>query len=751
MAITTTTNAVDRHEKARTLDARRPDVVQRSSAVRSRSAAALVAAIMAHGAAVHAQSPAGDTSRPAATSATNAPTHLPTVTVTGRQNSYKSDQVSLPKLTEPLHETPQSITVVPRQLMDDQGTATLRDALRNVAGISLAAGEGSTQGDNLTLRGFTARNDIYLDGMRDFGSYYRDPFNLQEVEVLEGPAGVLFGRGSTGGVISQESKAPMLTPFVAGSTSFGTDLTRRGTLDINTPLPEWSTNDAFRLNLMANDSGVADRDVTENRRFGIAPSLALGLGTASRAEFSFFHQQEDDIPDYGIPWLQNGAAPVARDNFYGFRDDYLRTYVNVGTVKAEHDFSDAFTLRDQVRYANYARDFRITEPDITNSLPIPPLPGVMVERNEIGGHSHETMLWDQLDAKAQFDTGPISHTLIAGAEGGRETSDPTRYNYTGVPGTSLLTPDEEQDYSGEQTPRTQVVTTAYTAGVYAIDTLKLGEHWDLSGGVRWDYFNASYAESVAPALSFDQVVEKPTWRGALVWKPQPNGSVYFDYGTSFDPSAEQLSLTTATANTAPEENETFEFGTKWNLLRERLTVSGAIFRTDKTNAREPSPTDPTVDVVAGKERVDGLELQAIGQVLPGWQVFASYAYLKSELLSSQYYTENLGLPLGNVPKNTFNIWSSWQLPWHLETGLGLNLESSRTASITAPYAANGLLKEVPGYWTMEAMLKYTFSRHANLQLNAYNLANRYYDDQLHPAHIVPGARRSLLLTFHFKF
>jgi catecholate siderophore receptor len=180
-------------------------------------------------------------------------------------------------------------------------------------------------------------------------------------------------------------------------------------------------------------------------------------------------------------------------------------------------------------------------------------------------------------------------------------------------------------------------------------------------------------------------------------------------------------------------------------------VNGAIFRTDKTNAREPSPTDPTVDVVAGKEQVDGLELQAKGQVLPGWQVFASYAYLKSQLLSSEYYTKYIGLPLGNVPKNTFNIWSEWQLPWRFETGLGFNLESSRSASITAPDAANGLLKEVPGYWTMQAMLKYTISRHANLQLNAYNLANRYYDDQLHPAHIVPGAGRSLLLTFHFKF
>ncbi len=732
-------------------------VPQRSSFSCSRSTLALVAAIMAHGAAVHGQSQgaAGSgvntNSAPSAMTSTNSAKQLPSVTVTGHHDEYKSDSTGLPKLTQPLLDTPQSISVVPRQLMDDQETRTLRDALRNVAGISLAAGEGSTQGDNLTLRGFTARNDIYLDGMRDYGSYYRDPFDLQQVEVLQGPSGLLFGRGSTGGVISQEMKTPTLSPFIAGSASFGTDLTRRGTVDINEPLPEWSKNDAFRLNLMGNDSGVADRDVVENRRFGIAPSLGLGIGTATHVEFSYFHQQENDIPDYGLPWMQNVAAPVARDNFYGFRDDYLRTDVNMVTIKATHNFGDSFSLRDQVRYANYTRNFRITEPQITNPLPLPPPSEISIVRNELGGKSTESLLWDQLDAKGQFDTGFVNHTVIAGVEGGRETSNPTRYAYTGVPGTSLPTPNEEQDFSGSFTPKTQVQTTADSAGLYAIDTLKLGEHWEVSGGVRWDYFDANYRQSVAPVAAFDQVVEMPAWRGALVWKPRPNGSVYFDWGTSFNPSAEQLSLTTATANTPPEKNQTFEFGSKWEFMHDRLSLRGSIFRTDKTNAREPSADDPTVNVVAGVERVDGLELEAAGQVMEGWKVFANYAYMDSELLSSQFYTKYIGLPLGNVPKNSFNFWSTWRLPWRFESGFCVNVVSSRTASITSPYAGNGLLKEVPGYWTMEAMLKYTLSRQFYLQLNAYNLANASYYDQLHPAHIVPGAGRSVLLTANFKF
>ena len=194
-------------------------------------------------------------------------------------------------------------------MLQEEGTTTLRDALRNVAGISLAAGEGGAQGDNLTIRGFTARNDIFLDGMRDFGSYYRDSFNYQDVDVLQGPTSVTFGRGSTGGVVNQESKVPVDRPFINGSLMFGSDATRRITADINQPIGKET---AFRLNLMGVDQGVAGRDIAQNRRFGVAPTLAFGLGTSTRLTLSYLHEQADDNPDYGIPWLFNGPAPVGR-------------------------------------------------------------------------------------------------------------------------------------------------------------------------------------------------------------------------------------------------------------------------------------------------------------------------------------------------------------------------------------------------------------------------------------------------------
>jgi catecholate siderophore receptor len=358
---------------------------------------------------------------------------LPTISVEGAgANSYKADQPSLPKLTEPLLNTPQSIDVVPRQVLDDQGVTTMRDALRNVPGISLAAGEAGAQGDSLTIRGFTARNDIYLDGMRDFGSYYRDPFYLEGIQVLKGPSSILFGKGSTGGVVEQDSKVPSLTPFVAGTAVFGTDLTRRLTADVNQPLNDTA---ALRLNLMAQDGNVVDRDVARNTRFGLAPSLALGLGTPTRLTLTYLHQTEYDIPDYGLPWLFEAVpgtvnaiarpAPLSltQSNYYGFEQgNYLRTNADVATAKIEHDLDRNWTVSDQFRFAHYVRQFDITEPQLYTAAsattpgstgvpllitPGTPLSSLLVSRNQLYGHSLETYLVNDLDTTVKFNTGVL--------------------------------------------------------------------------------------------------------------------------------------------------------------------------------------------------------------------------------------------------------------------------------------------------------------------------------------------------------
>ncbi len=664
-------------------------------------------------------------------------------------------QVTSTKYTEPLLDTPQTVTVISRKVIEEQGATTLRDTLRNVAGISLAAGEGGAQGDNLTIRGFTARNDIFIDAMRDFGSYYRDPFNIEEVEVLEGPSAVTFGRGTTGGVVNQESKSPQLTQFIRGSATFGSDKTRRITTDINKPITAFGTGAAFRLNLMGNDSNVAGRDIAENRRFGIAPSLAIGLGQTTRLMLSYFHQTGDDIPDYGIPWLFNGPAPVRRNNYYGFRDgNFLKTNADIGTVKFDHDFNATFSLHNQSRYARYSRDVQITEAKVAGKVtPATPLTAINVDRGQIAARSTETFLQNQSDLTARFKMGAVNHTLVSGIEIGRETSAPSRFAFTGVPTTSLLSPDTTQPFAGTSTISSRVRAAANSIAVYVLDTLKIGRKLELSGGVRWERFDASYNQSAAPVSAFQRVDAMTSWRGAIVYKPKANGSVYFSSGTSFNPSAEALALSAGTANIGPEKNRTLEIGSKWDFYRNRLSLRTSLFKTEKLNAREIDPTNALLVVLSGTQQVKGFEAQVTGQVSERLQVLASYALLDSRLVSSRLFPAAVGSRLANVPRNTFNLWTNYRVPGtRLTLGGGSQFVDSRTASSTVPLdPTTHLVRQVPSYWVFNAVAKYPLGEKLDLQVNAYNLADRYYYDQIHPAHIVPGPGRSVLAGLNFKF
>jgi catecholate siderophore receptor len=701
------------------------------------------------GGAVWHQADAQSNSEPPAESG---PVELAPIPIEGGAGSgYRTPVPQLPKLSQPLLDTPQSINVVPREVMDDQGITATRDAHRTVPGISLAAGEAGAQGDNLTLRGFTARNDFYLDGMRDFGSYYRDPFDLQEIEVLKGPSSVLFGRGSTGGVIQQVSKQPQLAPLTAGSVAFGTDGTKRLTIDLDRPL-EGITGGAIRLNLMGDLNGIAGRDVSQYGRLGIAPSVSFGLGTPTRITLSYLHQQEYNVPDYGLPWLFAAPAPVNRNNFYGFANsDYLRTQVDMGTIKVEHDFGDNVSIRNQFRYASYDRSIRVTEPQViyTGVTPSTPLSAISVNRNMIAVTSQETFLDNQTDLTIRFNTGFVRHTLVSGVELGRETSSPIRTTFTGIPTTSLLVPNSDDVFAAKGSVSTNANTVSNTFGAYFVDTMTFGEHFEFSGGVRFDMFQTTFDQIVAPVVHLSRTDAMPGYRAALTYKPTANGRIYFAYGTSFNPSAEGLSLAANTSDLAPEKNETYELGTKWDILNEKLSVTSSIFQIEKMNARVPDPNNSAFNVLGGDQRVRGFELGVAGSLTDNWQIFAGYAYLCSKVIKSSV-AASLGVPLANTPQNTFSLWTTWLLPWYsVQVGGGLQYVDRRLAS-TTPNTTTKLLEYAPGYVTAQLMAKAPIRPGLDVQLNAYNLTNTAYFDLLHPAHVVPGAGRSVLLSLNFR-
>jgi catecholate siderophore receptor len=727
-------------------------------------------------------------------------------------NGTLTDSLAMQKFPEPLIDTPQSVAVVPNFVIEDQGISTLRDSLRDVPGISLAAGEAGAQGDNLTIRGFTARNDIFLDGIRDFGSYYRDSFNYEQVEALEGPAGIQFGRGSTGGVVNQESKIPRADAMADVNALIGSDLTRRLTADLNTPLEPHLGGTAFRANVMAEEAGVAGRHVAEVARFGIAPSVSIGLKTKTPATLSYEHLSENDTPDYGLPWLFNHPAPADRHSYYGFSGaNYLKTNDDILTLRVEHDLSPQVNLHTIARAANYPRQAQITEPQIcsnasasvpvggvvsalptlayNSSLPCPYTPDTpadqitQVNRNQIQVKSVEGILWDQLELSARFKTHGVQHDLVAGAEGGQEISNPIRYSYTinkinTVPETTLLNPNEAQPFSGTGYITSVVHTKSQSAGIYFIDTAKLGRLFELSGGVRWDRFLTAYSlyqpsppaggtiTAAVPTIS--RLDEQSSYRAALVYKPSTRGSLYFDYGTSWNPDAESLSLSVGlvNGNVAPEENTTYEAGVKWSFLDEHLLAEGALFRTEKDNAHETSPTNSNNIVAAGNQLVRGVQLSMVGRLPENMDLVVGYAYLDSEVISSQFFPTAVGYPLANVPRQTFNLFVTHRLPLRFSGGLGTNYIAARTASSTVPYMPTGFapnpngpgfvvtslaMKQVPGYWAFNAMLKRPISEKLEFQANVNNLLNRYYIDLPHPSHLIPGAGASVLVGINFRF
>ena len=674
---------------------------------------------------------------------------------------YKADEPALVKLTQPVIDTPQMLSITPREVIEDRGATSLTDVFRNSSGISLGAGESSWQGTNLSIRGFNARNDMYLDGMRDFGSYTRDPFDLEEVELLQGPSSILFGRGSTGGAVNQVTKVPTLKGFLSVEAVGGTDDMGRGTIDLDAPLTQLGPTAAFRLDAMVHTQGFTDRDKVQYQRFGVAPSVAWGLGTNTRVFASYFHQSEDDIPDYGLPYLRGKPAPVPQNNFYGFGSDFLHTQADVGTVRVEHDYSSDLTIRDQIRYASYGRQWRDMEPQVitTGVTAATPISAISVNRALQGGNSTETFLQNQMDLLAKFKTGTFEHTLAVGWEIGPEASKPTYNNGLNIPATSLLSPNENQAFSGTEFARVRVATHAFTVGAYAIDTIKLDAHWEIAGGVRWDDFDSHYVAqyfSPTPATlgqpttrqDVHEVDEKPSWRGSLIYKPVPNGTIYFDYSTSFNPSAEALSqitavrsLNTGNIGLAPEENETYEVGTKWALFANRLQLQGAVFREEKDNAREPDPANTALNLLAGNQRVDGAEIEIAGQITPDWKITGGYTNLNGKTIKTVTGGPPLGSPLFNAPDNSLTLWTSYKLPHRIEVGGGANYLSRRYASLTTtPFTY------VPGYTTLDLMAKWQASDHIRLQVNVNNLTDKYYYDQIHGFHVIPGEGRTALFT-----
>jgi catecholate siderophore receptor len=661
--------------------------------------------------------------------------------------------LSSSKYTEPLRDIPQTITVIPATVIQQQGATTLRDVLKNVTGISIQAGEGGVpSGDNLSIRGFNARTDMFVDGIRDTGAYSRDPFNVEQVEVSKGPASSYTGRGSTGGSINLASKTPQPTRRRTVSISGGSPSYQRGVFDFNEPL-SFLKDGAFRITGMFTNANTPGRNAVETRRWGVAPSLAFGLNSATSLALGYSRMETDNVPDYGIPWVPetnvplaefaNMAPPVRFNNFYGLRArDFENTHTQMGTVEARRHFSSSIVLRSVLRYGETKRDSVIAAPRFANTT------STTLNRQLQSRDQKDKIATSQTNLTVIAETGPLQHAFIGGLEISRETSRNFARTGPAASTTDLFNPDPYQPYTGPIV-RTGANTRAIadTTAVYAGDTVKFADRWQVTGTLRWDHFHLDYENIAADGVvaPFERTDRMLSGRAGIAFKPQDSASIYFGYGTSINPSAEGLSLTASTADLRPEKSRSFEAGAKWDAAVNRLSVNAAVFRTEKTNARTPgiNPGDPPT-VLDGMENVEGIEFGATGNITDRLQVIGSTTFMRSRIVRSND-SAMVGREFSNTPRHSFNVWSNYRFPRDFEFGGGLTYTGARFNN------SNNSRRLAEGHWLVDAHAAYHVSEQLTLRLNVSNVTNTRYIDRIGGGHFVPGPGRMAMLTADYGF
>ena len=741
----------------------------------------------------------------AAEPAANRAVTLDATSVNGKaeqaSTDYKVEKASSQKYTAPLVDTPRSVTVIPQQVIKDTNALSLQDALRTVPGITFGAGEGGNpQGDRPFIRGFDAQGDTYLDGVRDTGAQTREIFAIESVEVAKGPNSAIGGRGAAGGTINLVSKRAHLGNSLDGAWTWGSDQTQRYTFDGNY---QFSDTVAGRLNLMTHESNVAGRDKVNYDRWGIAPSLAFGLGTPTRVNLDYYHLESDDLPDSGIPYTIPTSGSGGRtsahpskpndggdsNNFYGLTGrDFRKSRVDIATFAIEHDLTDSLTVKNTLRHGNSMQDYILTQPDdskgnVNNG-------SVWRRANSRVGNTATTT--NQTDLFGEFYLGGMKNSFSTGIELSREESKRSSYtvdtdtvpggsaNSNCTPGmigassgyncTSLSNPNPDDPWNGNIARNyAGTDTKSNTRALYVFDTLELTPDWLLNMGLRYDHFDTQYrtydaagatvVNSKGVASKGRDTSEFITGQLGLVWKPAENGSIYVSYATSATPPGAMLGEGTEgnplgntsdragnllSSDMEPEETTNYEIGTKWDLLDQRLSLAAALFRTEKENARVQVDTTSYENV--GETRVQGIELSASGKLTDKWQVFAGYTYMQARQIDGGPLGKaNDGNQLPNTPNNSASLWTTYAITPKLTVGGGAFYVDDVYGSV-----ANTTM--VDSYVRYDAMAAYKLTKNVDLQLNVQNLTNEVYYDKAFSTHFAnQAAGRTALLTTSVHF
>lgn len=713
-------------------------------------------------------------------------TEMAPVQVQGDRSPYQTTTVPSPKFTAPLLDTPRTVQVVPQQVIQDQVANSLSDVLRNSPGITFGAGEGGRPGGDLPIiRGQNSANSIFVDGVRDPGVQTRDTFNVEQVEIIKGPDSVYSGRGGAGGSINLISKTPQADNFAAGQVQVGTDSNYRLSADGN-----WRFDDkaAFRLNVMGARGDIPGRDdAVDFKRFGIAPSLTLGVGTPTRITLSYYHYQDRSMPDYSIPYDPQSGEPVtetrgvSRKTFYGLSGrDFMKGHDDVGTLDFQHDISDTLRLRSVLRYGKTITDYVATNPDdskgnVTKGL---------VYRAMKAGYFDTDTFSNQTDLTGEFQTGSWKHSFDLGFEYSNIQQDRDSYNQTIPSGpmpctvaaadpknpalcTSLWDADPHTNYPGDVArAHNPAKYNTDTIAFYAFDTVKLTEQWQASAGLRWDRYSTSGSNiargrtdpaSVPAFYDVSRDDNLLNYQVGLAYKPVPNGTIYATYGTSSTPSAISSSavsdaVSISAASLEPEKSRTVEVGTKWQVFDDRLTLSAAAFQDVRKNTSVAVSATETEQI--GKAKVKGIELGFSGSITPKWNVFGGYTFMNSEQVEGAFNSGAVGQDLPNTPRNAFSLWTTYRVLPKLTVGGGAYYVDKVYGNSDASKNADGTPKArwVPSYWRFDTMAGYEFSKNVGAQLNVLNIFDEVYYSKAYAAHYAQlGTGRAAILSLNVRY
>lgn len=687
--------------------------------------------------------------------------NLPTVEVKAdadKPDGVRATTTRLGKTLQDPQDIPQAITTVTGTLMEQQNVGSLKEALRNVSGLSFNAAEGGRAGDNMNLRGFYTFGDLYLDGIRDTAQYNRETFNLEQIDVLRGAGAMLFGRGQAGGVINQVSKTPLRTDQYKLSAGVGNEGFREVTADVN---KAFSDTAAIRINAMRRDEGSwRSNPVTgtepEIHRKGVAVSLGLNLRTHNQFWINYQRSMTDDNPDYGVSFDGATRAPgsiLPANYFWGNDKNFDLSKTTMTTLINEYRFSADTTLRTQLRSAEYDRSYWAKTPNLTT----PPNALGGVGGNPTRASNYETITL-QSDFSTKFTAFGMKNEALVGVEYLKENSFRNGLQNFGTTAAPVYLP-----YQTVLTGAGANKFSSESHAIYAQNSIEFVPNWKATAGVRRDLLDAQYSSATSPRLTFGE----NSYRAALSYQPSAAAHYYVAKSSSFSPTADLYQLTSRPQ--PAERSDVVELGAKLLVADGDLALRAALYRATK-NWERNGDLDSTAAILTKKRRTTGIELEAAGRITPKWEVFSGLSFMNAKILE---VAENINATTGvvtlgnagyigqtarNTPKYTFNVWSTYQIDTHWQVGGGVEIKGERQgfnpSGAGAVPTLNGVYhpNTAPSYARWDAMVKYDY-RKLTMRLNIKNVFNKVYYDAIYDngPFSVPGPKRGVVLSAEYKF